>query len=467
MSGKNVWPQNCPWPEPIWDGEGDIWDLDLVEMMDLDEEGQELLEIKEYMDGLVEEGRLNQDYSLNEDDLFDDADNVDDSDDSDDEAGDCADWRPEKGIDYWEDGFDFETWRYALSEHVNLLKIDTCEDDPVSAVRQITHYDFINENLLRQAFTRRAFGLEHGVGDSEQLEFYGDMVLNMAVTREMYKHYTFLMPYSVETPYSSSLNEGDLSKVRSKFVNKDYLAERARLLKLDRFILYGKGEEGSESAREDMMEALIGAVAIDSGWDWNAIETAADGLLCIQFTDDLLKKSYYEMLNTWHQKKFGRMPEYEVFRRHKGNYSCTIRFQVPENDKGIRTGQRIDVDDDTRSSAREFAAKRAFDFIAGHGLWMNLSDAGVEPRLENAINQLQELYQKKYILAPEYQFEEQESGRWYCTCRVDGIEGYGKAAGKIGAKKRAAFVALVRLMKSAGISRDEWEKAVWETLSGR
>lgn len=44
---RKEWPKNCPWPEPFWDGEGENWDLDLMEMMELDEEGQELLEIKD------------------------------------------------------------------------------------------------------------------------------------------------------------------------------------------------------------------------------------------------------------------------------------------------------------------------------------------------------------------------------------------------------------------------------------
>ena len=76
--------------------------------------------------------------------------------------------------------------------------------------------------------------------------------------------------------------------------------------------MYGKGEETSESAREDMMEALVGAVAVDCGWDWSVLEDVADRLLCLQLdhADDLLSASYYEQLNAWHQKHFGCMPEY-------------------------------------------------------------------------------------------------------------------------------------------------------------
>ena len=95
---------------------------------------------------------------------------------------------------------------------------------------------------------------------------------------------------------------------------------------------------------------------------------------------------------------------------------------------------------------------------------MNLKDAGIVPDLENSINQLQELYQKKYITEkPEYSFEESLQGKgWYCRCICDGFEGWGEAAGKVPAKKKAAYMVLVRLMMSAGMCEDEWEKKMWE-----
>ena len=53
---------------------------------------------------------------------------------------------------------------------------------------------------------------------------------------------------------------------------------------MDQFILYGSGEAPTESNREDMMEALIGAVAMDSSWDTKALERVVDNLLCLQPT---------------------------------------------------------------------------------------------------------------------------------------------------------------------------------------
>ena len=451
MLKKHQWPENCMWPEPIWDGEGDYWDQDLAWMSELDEDGQDLLDIKEYMDGLVESGRLNPDYSLNEDYDFEE-DLIEDEDEDDDEL---EAFTPELGIDYWDDGFDLQSWEEDLSTHMNLLKIEACDPDPIVYIREATGYSFINENLARQAFTRRSFALEYGVGDNEELEFFGDTVLNTVVTRELYKRFSEDNVCRVEKPFQSYHSEGDLSKIRQKFVSKDHLSLRAAELKLDQFILYGSSEQPSASAREDMMEALIGAIAADSNWDWSLLADVVDKLINLQldYSGDLVKESNYERLNSWHQKHFGRMPEYEVDRnfrtRNTELYDCTLRFSVPENDKGIWTSQRIDLQgEETRSSARENAAKRAIAFLQNQGLWMNLSDAGIEPNLEESINQLQELFQKKYVEKPEYQFEERTiSGEeWYCRCTCSGVEGWGTASSKTKAKKKAAFMVLVRLM---------------------
>ena len=67
-------------------------------------------------------------------------------------------------------------------------------------------------------------------------------------------------PYQM---YDESINEGELSKIRSHFTDREHLSQRAVELGLNKYILYGKTEQESEAALEDMMEALIGAVVID------------------------------------------------------------------------------------------------------------------------------------------------------------------------------------------------------------
>lgn len=478
MSKNKRWPENCVWPEPEREGEGTWWELDEVDPFLLDESCQDLMEIRDYYDKLVEEGRLNEDYSLNEDyedyaddwdspELLDGLEKTEDFDDPENHLKDPRDFVPEIGEDYWNNGFDIDAWEEEFSQQVALLKITptALEKNPVVFVREVIGYEFINENLLRQAFTRRAFAIEYGLsGCSEELEFLGDSVLNAFVTKEIVVQLMEVDAVQTQAPFRAQqkgYDEGVLSRIRSQYVCKEYLAERAQTLGLDQFILYGSGEKPTENSREDMMEALIGAVALDSEWNQNALETVIDNLLCLQLTypDSFLKATYYDLFNAWHQKHFGHVPSYEIYNLGNKRVGCAIRFQVPENDKGIHTIQRIDVDRGTRSKAREEAAFMAYCFVRQNGLWVNLKDAGLEPSLENSINQLQELYQKKYLdEAPKYEFEHWQGDEWNCNCVCGGVSGYGRGIGKTQAKKKAAYMVLIRLLKSAGIRKEGWEQ---------
>ena len=232
--------------------------------------------------------------------------------------------------------------------HLNNLKLPL--PSPIDDIRRIIGYEFVNENILRQAFTRRAFSIEYGTGDSEVLEFYGDSALNTVITRELARQATDVEAIYPCEPFTSDYDEGELTRIKQYYSNKEYLAARAEALGLDKYILYGTGEERSESALEDMMEALIGAVAVDSNWDWYTLESVVDQLLTIQLSEvrGILKPSYYDLFNSWHQKQFGRMPEYEVSRGMPVKtglkeyiYTCTLRYLVPENDKGIWTSHGI------------------------------------------------------------------------------------------------------------------------------
>ena len=476
---KKPWPKNCPWPEPT------AYSFDYDEdtaWSERDDETRKLLKVKEYFDSLVESGRLNEDYTLNEDYVspfheYEDADEGfdEDADDGFDEDEYPEDFTPEMGEDYWDDGFDIEAWREDLSEHVNLLKFAPMDPhkDPVIAMRSAFSYQFINENLLRQAFTRRSFQIEYGLsGCSEELEFLGDTILSTVVTREILRQFSETECLSYEAPFESKFNEGELTKIRQQFVSKEALAARARELGLGRFILYGTCEKETDSALEDMMEALIGAVVIDCSWEIGVIEKMVNELICIQLdsADNLLRKSYYDILGSWHQKHFGCTPVYEAYESASSyglKYWCKVHFNVPKNDKGVHTIQQVKCDGETRSRARENAARRAYEFIARNGLWKNLSEAGIVPDFDNSINQLQELYQKKYLEdKPEYEYDDR-GYEWVAECRVEGYFGWGVAKSKVKAKKKASYMVIVNMLISAGICEDEWHDQMVEYMTSK
>ena len=444
---RKPWPKDCPWPEPLYDGFGEDWSEDWPDPETLDEDAADLLEIKEYFDSLAEEGLLDENYALNED-YFEDEDE------------DPEDWEPEKGLEYWEDGsFNLAVWGDEFSFAVNLLKIGLEKGDPAGQVRNAIGYEFINENLLRQAFTRRAFAVEYGLsGCSEELEFLGDALLNQVVSKELIRQLSDVDKAQTDAPFrmGDGVTEGVLSRLRSEYVCKEQLAKRARELELDQLILYGTGEAPSDSSREDAMEALIGAVAIDSGWNRDAIEGVVDKIICVQKEKlhNREQTSYFDRFNAWHQKRFGVMPEYEVSGAAP-KYYCTMRYFIPENDQNLWRDRREDTDAGSRSAARERAARRAYEFVVTHGLWTDPADVNVTPRLEDTINQLQELYQKKILAElPSYSFRQISPEEWQCVCKCCSMVTMGFDVGKTKAKKAAAYDMLNRIQGWRSIVED-------------
>lgn len=123
-------------------------------------------------------------------------------------------------------------------------------------------YVFQNKDLVRQAVTHSSYANERKINkvkDYERVEFLGDAVLEL-VTSE------FLYEKQEEMP------EGVLSRTRAAMVCEPSLAACARQLGLEHYILLGKGEEmtggrGRDSIVSDVMEALIGAIYLDGGFE--------------------------------------------------------------------------------------------------------------------------------------------------------------------------------------------------------
>lgn len=116
----------------------------------------------------------------------------------------------------------------------------------------------IDTGLLELALTHRSFAYENGgLPTNERLEFLGDSILGQAVTVMLYREYPLL-------------SEGDLAKRRASLVSSAALAEIARGIGLGEFVRLGKGEtltggRDKSSILADTVEALIGAVYLDTG----------------------------------------------------------------------------------------------------------------------------------------------------------------------------------------------------------
>lgn len=357
---------------------------------------------------------------------------------------------------YWRDGkFDEEQWRFALDEEIKRVK---CYNrDLINTIQGIIGYCFANEFLLLQAFTRRSYAVENWLGaSSEELEFIGDKVLDYVMIRTMAKQFTEVDDYK-QAPFISRFNEGELTKIKNRYVCKEYLSERAKALGLDQFIYYGKSDMESDSAREDMMEALLGAVAVDCGWDYDVLEELVETWLDIHYDSPsrFLETDPYDRLNSWYQKKYGCIPEYKVEHLENGYYRCLVFIHGHDGN----ADELINVTAESRSKVKSKAAEKAYNFLNKEGLWCNLADSGIEPDYELSVNQLQELYQKKYIDEVEFTFAE-ENGLWKCNCSSGLTKTYQYGRNKTEAKKRAAYWLLVELFKGSGIKKKEWDDII-------
>lgn len=123
------------------------------------------------------------------------------------------------------------------------------------------NYKFRDKLLLKTALTHSSYVKEHGRGvrSNERLEFLGDAFFDAIIGEKLFR----IFP---------DKEEGFLSRTRATLVCEKSLSDKAKMLNMGEYILLGKGEEHSggrhrESILADAMEAVIGAVYLDGGFE--------------------------------------------------------------------------------------------------------------------------------------------------------------------------------------------------------
>jgi len=160
--------------------------------------------------------------------------------------------------------------------------------------------------MLLRSLSHRSWCAETpGRGSNERLEFLGDAVLGLVVTDYLFRTYP-------------NLPEGELAKVRASVVNSALLADVATGLDVGDALLLGKGE-GQSGGREkpsilaDAMEALIGAIYLDRGWD-------AAAALVMRLLGDHIEEAaagpggqdYKTRLQEMCARRFDVLPQYQI-----------------------------------------------------------------------------------------------------------------------------------------------------------
>lgn len=315
------------------------------------------------------------------------------------------------------------------------------------AIKEKIAYSFKNRYLLIQAFTRKSFAFEHdGFEDNEILEFYGDQLVNTAMTKWLYDSYSTIPDTSKDDFFYSAKNEAELTKIRANYVNKSALAHCIDILGLEHYLLIGNSDEKNEvwrneKVRCDLFESIIGAIAVDSGWDYKQIENSCKTMWgMLNFNENYIGMLYdaCDDLNI-------SEPQFSMFPIYHGNNSskCSISLYIQNG----WNHKIIDGEGNSETIAKMNAAKKALDFLHKY----QIEQIAEKATLDSAVQTLNTLYLKRFISKPELNCsvspDEDGNQIWRCECLIKDYEdwegynqaGIGEGYSKAEAKQASAY----------------------------
>lgn len=211
----------------------------------------------------------------------------------------------------------------------------------VSEFEGVIEYKFKDVNLLKEALTHSSYANEHGLKSNERMEFLGDAVLELAMSKHLFN--------------AIDLDEGVLTKTRAKAVCEEALDLYASKINLPKYIMLGKGEENSGGRQRpaiiaDAFEAVLGAVFLDGGFE-AAFEIVKKFI--IPFFKELQFKDYKSILQEKLQSE-KRNIRYEIIKDFGPANNKTFEAAVYMDDILMGTGVGK-----TKKEAQQQAAKSA------------------------------------------------------------------------------------------------------------
>ncbi len=195
-------------------------------------------------------------------------------------------------------------------------------------LQQKINYQFKDAALLKLALTHRSVGKNN----NERLEFLGDSILGVVISRELYKRF-------------DHVDEGKLSRLRSHLVRGQTLAQLAGELELSDILILGPGELKSggfrrESIQADAVEAIFGAVLLDSGFETvnTVILDLYNDLLNDINPNDSLKDPKTQ-LQEYLQKRGNTLPKYELVKTVGKDHNAVFTMNCSLQDQALQIEQ--------------------------------------------------------------------------------------------------------------------------------
>ena len=215
-------------------------------------------------------------------------------------------------------------------------------------------YRIRTENHFVRALLHRSYLQQNrSAGSSnERMEFLGDSILNLIVGEYLYNHYPVA-------------EEGDLTKMRSRLVNRKALAAYAKAIRLADFILTSPSAssglgKGQDTISADTFEAIIAAIYLDGGFDearrfverrvLSAVKSGA-----VLTADD----NYKSMLLEYAQANGLGIPRYTIVLEEGPDHDRTFTVEVSLSD-----GRRGRGKGKNKKEAEQAAASRALEHLS-------------------------------------------------------------------------------------------------------
>lgn len=210
-----------------------------------------------------------------------------------------------------------------------------------------------NIEYFEQALTHRSYLHiieDQTVFSNERLEFLGDSVLGMVVADYLFSLH-------------SDVLEGGLTKMRSWMVNKNSLVECAKRLKLNELLLMSFSaskalEQGSDSILADALEAIIGAIYLDSGLEATKKFIVNTMIPIIVSQNYMVDRNYKSLLLETVQSMGKEPPKYVVLDEtgQDHNKEFLVGVLVDSDMMGTGLGK-------SKKQAEQYAAKEALEKI--------------------------------------------------------------------------------------------------------
>ena len=212
-------------------------------------------------------------------------------------------------------------------------------------------YQFKDLKLLETALTHPSYGGDHHVPHYQRLEFLGDAVLELAISRYLY----FEFP---------EIDEGKLTRIRAGLVREETLCRAARRLELGRYIRLSVGEDRSGGRDKpsilcDVMEAVLAAVYLDGGFDCAVAvirRALAEDLRPAMLEDHLDAKSRLQEI----LQRDGGMPRYDFISMEGPPHAPRFRYSVTLDERVLGEGSGT-----SKQNAQQEAARDALRRMGG------------------------------------------------------------------------------------------------------